>query len=114
MNKTLVTKEDIVDVANSIGITLTEKELDWALLCYEDAQRQDPSGTWNLVVEDLVYQAVEFRKDKPGDIYAHDHPRYGEDASTDDCFFDREETDHPFPFHTDGDGDDNILLNFIG
>jgi hypothetical protein len=109
MNTFKVTKEDIVNVANSIGITLTEAEINWALLCYEDAQRQDPSGTWNLVVEDLIYQAVEFRKEEPMDIYAHNHPRYGEDSSTDDCFFDYE-NDHPFPFHSDGDGDVNLRI----
>lgn len=59
---TKVTKEDIIEVAKSLGITLTETELNWVLLCYEDAQRQDPSGTWNLVVEDLCQQAVEFRR----------------------------------------------------
>jgi hypothetical protein len=85
-----VTREDVISVATSVGITLTEDEIKWVLLCYEDAQRQDPSGTWNLVVEDLAYQAVEFRKKNPGDIYAHDHPRYGEDASTDDTWFDFE------------------------
>ena len=58
-----VTKEDIIEIAKSVGITLTETELKWALLCYEDAQRQDPSGTWNLVIEDLCQQAVEFRKE---------------------------------------------------
>jgi hypothetical protein len=82
-----VSKEDIVDVSNSVGITLTDKELEWVLLCYEDAQRQDPSGTWNLVVEDLAYQAVNFRKNK---------------------------TAEPNRFIADGDGDDETLLNFLG
>jgi hypothetical protein len=109
----MVTREDIIDVANSIGITLTEAEINWALLCYEDAQRQDPSGTWNLVVEDLIYQAVEFRKEsgpfdqlgyeqtqpEPGDD-DFDNPRFGEDASTDDCWFDQ-----------GIDDDENVNLN---
>ena len=58
----VVTKDDIRNVAKDINVELTEKEVEWVLLCYEDAQRQDPSGTWNLVVEDLVHQAVNFRK----------------------------------------------------
>ena len=59
----MIIKEDILDVAKSINVELTDSELDWALLCYEDAQRQDPSGTWNLVVEDLIHQCVEMRDD---------------------------------------------------
>jgi hypothetical protein len=81
-----VTKEDVINVANSIGITLTEAEINWAILCYEDAQRQDPSGTWNLVVEDLIYQAVEFRK--PGTFdqlgYEQTQPEPGDDDYFDD------------------------------
>jgi hypothetical protein len=57
----MITTKDIIDVADLIGVTLTEDEINWVLLSYEDAQRQDPSGTWNLVVEDLIYQAIEFR-----------------------------------------------------
>jgi hypothetical protein len=105
----MISKADIFDIATSVGITLTDVEIDWVLLSYEDAQRQDPSGTWDLVVEDLIQQAVEFRKDPMKDH----REMYGEDASTDDCFFDYE-NNHPFPFHSDGDGDDDTLLNFMG
>lgn len=83
----MITKEDIKDVAKSINVELTDSELQWALLCYEDAQRQDPTGTWNLVVEDLIHQCVEMREDKQ----KYDSEIYGEDASTDDCFFDVED-----------------------
>jgi hypothetical protein len=105
----MISNTDIFDVATSIGVTLTDTEIYWVKMCYEDAQRQDPTGNWSLVVEDLVQQAVEFRKDP-----MHEHREtFGEDASTDDCWFDYEK-EHPFPFHTDGDGDDNTLLNFMG
>ena len=86
----IVIKKDIIEVANSVGITLTDKEIEWVLACYEDAQRQDPSGTWDLVVEDLCHQAVEFRNDPDDDIPDISH------------------------FHSDGDGDDDTLLNFMG
>lgn len=58
----MISKEDILDVAKRIGIELTNTEVEWIRLCYDDAQRQDPSGTWDLVVEDLIYQAESFRK----------------------------------------------------
>jgi hypothetical protein len=51
-----VAREDIIQVAKDIKQTLTDVEIEWVKLCYEDAQRQDPNGTWNLVVEDLIYQ----------------------------------------------------------
>jgi hypothetical protein len=85
----MISKADIFDIAKSVGIILTDIEIDWVLLSYEDAQRQDPSGTWNLVVEDLCHQAVEFRGE----------PTEEPDMSR---------------YHTDGDGDDNTLLNFMG
>jgi len=99
----IIVKDDIIAVAASINVSLTESELDWVLLCYEDAQRQDPSGTWNLIVEDLIQQAVEFRQN---------HEEFGEDASTDDCFFDYENDIRPY--HSDGDGGDDVNLNFMG
>ncbi len=62
MTTARIVEEDVLAVAEDLGITLTETELNWVLDCYEDAQRQDSMGTWDLVVEDLIYQAVEFRK----------------------------------------------------
>lgn len=57
-------EEDVIDIANTIGKTLTEKEIEWVLLCYEDSQRQDPTATWNLIVEDLIYQLETFKEEK--------------------------------------------------
>jgi hypothetical protein len=51
-----VDREDVIEVAKGINQTLTDVEIEWVRLCYEDAQRQDPTGTWNLIVEDLIYQ----------------------------------------------------------
>lgn len=91
----MITEGDILDVAKSINVELTKDELNWVKLCYEDAQRQDPSGTWNLVVEDLIYQAVEFRKSGISEYADFHHPSHGEDASTDDCWFDHEDDEPP-------------------
>lgn len=102
-----ISKEDIVNVATSVGITLTEAEIEWVILCYEDAQRQDPSGTWNLVVEDLCHQAVEFRRE------SGPHHQLGyEQTQPEPGDSDYIEPDWS-KYHTDGDGDDT-LLNFMG
>lgn len=106
-----ITKEDIINVATSVSITLTDKEIEWVLLCYEDAQRQDPSGTWNLVVEDLAYQAVNFRK------YQEEADEESEETRRDfgnDDYIPEDDLPPINNFHTDGDGDDNTLLNFMG
>jgi len=50
-----ITKEDVKDVASEIGLVITETEADWVLLCYEDYARQDPTATWNLIVEDIIW-----------------------------------------------------------
>jgi len=80
----MITKEDIKDVAESINVELTNAEINWVLSQYEDAQEQDPSGTWDLVVENLIHQCVQMREDK----HSYDNEIFGEDASTDDCWFD--------------------------
>lgn len=59
----MIGKIDIGQVAESIGVELSDTDMNWVLECYRDAQRQDPSGTWNLVVEDLIHQLVEMRDD---------------------------------------------------
>ena len=61
--KIVIEKIDIKNVAISINVELTDSEIEWVLTSYADAQRQDPSGTWNLVVEDLVHQCVNMRDD---------------------------------------------------
>lgn len=63
----MISKEDILDVAKPLGVTLTNTEIEWVRLCYDDSQRQDPTANWSLVVEDLIYQCESFRKPVPDD-----------------------------------------------
>jgi hypothetical protein len=80
--------EDIQDVAKRLNmLQLSESQLNWVRLSYEDAKRQDPTATWDLIVEDLLYQLQEFSSNT---------------------------TAEPDRFTTDGDGDDETLLNFMG
>lgn len=100
-NVTIIDRQSVIDIATSIDQTLTDEEILWVILSYEDAQRQDPTGTWNLVVEDLIYQIPRIVFDD-----SEERRDFGNDPEDMD--------DHPFPFHTDGDGDDDTLLNFMG
>jgi len=80
----MITKEDITNVAKSVNVELTDSEIKWVLNSYTEAQEQDPTGTWNLVIENLIHQVKEMRNDET----RYDLEIYGEDASTDDCWFD--------------------------
>lgn len=59
--KEILTDADIQGTAVNLDHTLSLEEINWVRLCYEDAQRQDPSGNWKLVVEDLIYQIPRIR-----------------------------------------------------
>lgn len=50
-----IEREDVIRVAESIGKTLTEEQIDQVLEEYPSWEEQDPTATWNLIVEDLVY-----------------------------------------------------------
>lgn len=47
---------DIMRVSEDIGITISSEQAEQALERYPDAQENDPSGTWNLVVEQLIHE----------------------------------------------------------
>ena len=59
-NNPMITKDDIDAVAEDFGLLLSPEQNNWVLKCYEDAQRQDPTANWRLVVEDLIHQLLEF------------------------------------------------------
>lgn len=80
----MITKEDVKDIARSINVELTETELLWIRACYKGEQNNDPTATWDLVVETLIYECIEMRKIS----HLYEQEIFGEDASTDDCWFD--------------------------
>lgn len=51
-----LTSEDIMNVATSINKKLSEDQLQIILERYPDAQKNDSGATWNLVVEQLIYE----------------------------------------------------------
>lgn len=50
----MIQKEDVLQVAYSLKKNLTEEQIKYVLDNYESAQEDDPSGTWDLVVEQLI------------------------------------------------------------
>lgn len=56
-----IDKEDVIKVANSIHIELTEKEIDEVAERYSEGCTNDPFCEWALIVEQLVYDVFSNR-----------------------------------------------------
>ena len=50
-----VTAEDVRKIAEEIGVKITKKQIKQVIQEYPDAQDEDPTGTWDLVVENRIY-----------------------------------------------------------
>lgn len=57
-----IQKEDIIEVAETLNITLTETEIDNVLSIYESEADNDPTATWDLVVENCIYNVINDRE----------------------------------------------------
>lgn len=53
-----IDKFDINSVAERLNITLTDQQLDKVLELYEEYEDNDPTATWDLIVENIVYNII--------------------------------------------------------
>jgi hypothetical protein len=51
----MIEKNDIIRIAKSVGKHLTDSQVNTVIELYPEWARQDPTATWNLIVEDIVY-----------------------------------------------------------
>ena len=51
-----ISKEDVNRVADDIGVSLTDVDVSVILENYEIEQMADTTGTWDLIVENLIYR----------------------------------------------------------
>ena len=56
-----IDKEDVIKVAESIHIELTEKEIEEVAERYPEGCANDPFCEWFLIVEQLVYEVFDNR-----------------------------------------------------
>jgi hypothetical protein len=56
MSDDKLSNDDIYSVAETIDIKITLKEVNTILDEYKEASEKDPSATWNLVVENQIYE----------------------------------------------------------
>jgi hypothetical protein len=53
-----IQKEDVINVAIGINKTLTEEQINQVLEMYPTEQDRYPTDTWNLVIENSIYQIL--------------------------------------------------------
>ena len=51
----MIESADVYSVANSLGIGITDTQVEQVLELYPSEQEDDPSATWDLVVENIIY-----------------------------------------------------------
>jgi len=51
-----IKKEDVELVAKSLNFKPTDEQIKDIISLYPSAQENDPTGTWDLVVENLLYE----------------------------------------------------------
>jgi hypothetical protein len=58
----MITRLDVIEVANSLGFELTEAEIDEVLTIYPAEEDNDPTATWDLIVENCIYNVINNRE----------------------------------------------------
>jgi hypothetical protein len=64
-----IKREDVLQVSKRLDIKVNEKIISWVLENYESYQSDDPTSTWNLVVESMLYDIPEELKPKVFEFY---------------------------------------------
>lgn len=57
--QTMISREDVLSVADSINMEATEAQIQFVLQEYPYAEAADPTATWDLIVENLLYSYSE-------------------------------------------------------
>jgi hypothetical protein len=50
-----ITREDILNVASTLRVNLTNNELNQVIELYPSEERNDKTATWDLIVEQCIY-----------------------------------------------------------
>ena len=58
MNNNILTPEDVKAVAKSLKMELSDDQITKVMELYPSDQDQDPTATWDLVVENCIYQVI--------------------------------------------------------
>lgn len=53
-----IDKQDVLNVANDLWIILSDEQVNQVLHMYAHEEECDPTSTWELIVENCIYQVV--------------------------------------------------------
>lgn len=53
-----IDREDVLYIAEGLKINLTEEQVSQVMHLYPHEEECDPTGTWELIVENCIYQVV--------------------------------------------------------
>lgn len=62
MDKTKLSKEDVLNVAQRTNTALTDDDIKKILEIYPSEQKQDPTATWDLVIDHCIHTIKEQAK----------------------------------------------------
>jgi hypothetical protein len=51
----MITRQDVYSVANNLCIGITDEQVDQVIDLYPFEQEEDPSATWDLVIEKIIW-----------------------------------------------------------
>jgi hypothetical protein len=50
-----ISEADVKSVASQLNMSVTDSDIEKVLNLYDDEADNDPTGTWNLIVENILY-----------------------------------------------------------
>lgn len=53
-----IDREDVIMLATRMSLTLNEEQVNKVLHMYPHEEECDPSGTWDLIVENCIHQVI--------------------------------------------------------
>lgn len=62
--KAFVNESDVRNVADQINVAVTDEQISKVLEMYDDESDNDPTATWDLIVENCIYTIVKHSEHK--------------------------------------------------
>ncbi len=85
----MISTEDVIQIADNFGFVVTDKEVKGIIKDYDFEQEQDPSATWDLVVEKMLYDLNENSVEAKAKKYVLDNNLKEEYESFNEFFDDK-------------------------
>lgn len=54
----MIERLDVLQIAESINVTLTPEQIAEVIVRYTSAELDDPTATWGLIVEQLIWEVT--------------------------------------------------------